>query len=465
MQRVLIGIVRNLAAAALFAVALGIQFAAAQSFPEQEIPGTPAADFARYYAPYAIQAGAAYIPVQEFNARPAPSEHQDYVVQYLAGTSIGLSPLARDERKQFVARATKYLRPWRYQFGSQGYITCLYADPDCLKAIKRDDAWTYKINGGPSFHVWARFPNKEGAACSEVSIAFKGTIFTSYADWVANAVPRWFRADDHYRQLRRNIDAIVNKITELPCYRRAGSTQIVTVGHSLGGGLAQFAGLANKRIKKVFAFDPSPVTGANLLDKKLREQNADHLEIDRIYQSAEVLAWVRPFIQQFPAASSPCVRTVPFDVSQPINVIGLHSMNGLARGIVQASYERGGRQRSFAVPGPTGCPRGYPDGYTPPETDEDDYEAPAPGLISSRGVRFSRANPVRATVAYAHNRGLEFTSARAMRDWSAVNLTPETLNGMATADTRRRQIDRHVPHTPLAINAALPQSEMRHMRF
>jgi pimeloyl-ACP methyl ester carboxylesterase len=424
MRRALIGIVRNLAAVALFAAALSSQLAAAQPFPNQYIPGTDAASYARYYSPYAIQAAAAYIDVQKLNARPVPSEHQKYAVQFVAGPSIGLDPQASRDREAFVVRAKKYLRPWRYQFGSQGYITCLYSDPDCLKAIKRDDAWTFKINGGPSFHVWARFPNREGAACSEVSIAFKGTIFKSYADWVANAVPRWLRADDHYRQLRRNIDAIVNKITELPCYRREGHPRIVAVGHSLGGGLAQFAGIANNRINKVFAFDPSPVTGAKLLAKKLREQNADGLEIDRIYQSAEVLAWVRPFVQQFPAASSRCVRTVPFDVSQPIGVIGLHNMNGLARGIVRASYDPvTGQQRPFAVPGPTGCPRRY----VPPETDQDDYEAPAPGqLISSRAVRVSRAYPVRATVAYAYNRGLQFTSARVTRR-SPVHLAGAAL--------------------------------------
>jgi hypothetical protein len=458
MQCALIGIVRNLAAVALCAAALSIQVAAAQPFPNQYIPGTDAASYARYYAPYAILAGAAYIDVEKLNARPVPSEHQEYAVQFVAGRPVGLDPQASRDREEFVVRARKYLRSWRYQFGSQGYITCLYSDPDCLQAIKRDDAWTFAINGGPSFHVWARFPNKEGAACSEVSIAFKGTTFTSYADWVANAVPRWVRADDHYRQLRRNVDTIVKKITELPCYKRAGRPQIVTAGHSLGGGLAQFAAIANNRINKVFAFDPSPVTGAKLLDEKLREQNAESLEIDRIYQSAEVLAWVRPFVQQFPAASSRCVRTVPFDVSQPIGVIGLHSMNGLARGIVRASYDPvTGQQRPFAAPGPTGCPRRY----EPPSTDQDDYEAPAPGqLISSRTRSVSRVNPIRSTVAYAYNRGLEFTSTGGMEvERSAIRLTRDkTLNGMAMTDMhwgKKTPKQQHFPAAPQAIVSAL----------
>ena len=59
----------------------------------------------------------------------------------------------------------------------------------------------------------------------------------------------------------------MNRVASLPC--RQGRAQIVSVGHSLGGGLAQFAALATKkgkaRIVKVFAFDSSPVTGISLL--------------------------------------------------------------------------------------------------------------------------------------------------------------------------------------------------------
>ncbi|MGJ4947681.1 hypothetical protein [Bradyrhizobium sp. HKCCYLS20291] len=453
MKRAFFEIVFRLVAVALFQATVCIQLAAGQTYPNQYIPATDAADYARYYAPYAIQAGAAYIDVPTLNLMPAPSLHQEYVVQFVAGDSAGLTPQQINDREDFVVRARKYMRSWRYQFGSQGYITCLYDDHDCLETIKRDDRWTYGIDGGPSFHVWARFPEKGGAACSEVSIAFRGTIFTSYADWVANAAPRWLRADDHYRQLRRNIGAIVNHARELPCYK-VGSRkrQIVTVGHSLGGGLAQFAGLADKRINKVFAFDPSPVTGAKLLDKTLREQNASRLEIDRVYQSKEVLAWVRPFYQQFPPATSPCVRTVPFDVSQPIGVIGLHSMNGLARGIVRASYTLAGKQRDFAVPGPTGCPRSY----EPPATDEDDYDVP---MLSSRGTRTGQASRLPTAVAHVGRRGLDFVPLRSVdADWSAGPMQAS----VTAEDTRRKPMDRHQFRAAMASDAASASFSARH---
>jgi hypothetical protein len=220
--------------------------------------------------------------------------------------------------------------------------------------------------------------------------------------------------------------------------------------------LAQFAGLADNRINKVVAFDSSPVTGARLLDEKLRKANAKGLEIDRVYQSTEILAWVRPFVQQFPAKSSPCVRTVIYDVFPSIGVVGMHSMNGLARGIVRVSYDKAtGEQRAFQVPGKTarGCDRSY----EPPTTDQDDYDEPGQLISSPRGFggRVSRANPVRETVAYAYNSRLDFTSARTMEmDRSVVKLKGRKFPNGKQA------------YLPAALNtAALLQNEPRQAPF
>jgi dienelactone hydrolase len=274
-----------------------------------------------------------------------------------------------------------------------------------------------------------------------VSIAFRGTVFSSFADWTANLSPTWLRADDHYRQLRRNIDAIIKKVTALDCYRRAG-TQIVSVGHSLGGGLAQFAALANNptrhRIAKVFAFDPSPVTGESLLDRRRRDGNAANLEIDRIYQSGEVLAFVRRAYQQFPPASSRCVRTVLYDVSAGINIVALHNMNTLAREIVQQSYSVSGNQKGFETPVALRC-----GDYKAPKHDQDDYDAPAPdrgpGEIALPGGapvgRASWSNPARAAGGYVRADGFEFTPSQpAAVDTAFVKLVRDkSLSGARTA--------------------------------
>ena len=128
------------------------------------------------------------------------------------------------------------------------------------------------FRAGPAFHVWAQTHGQHDDPCTEVSIAFRGT--EKLSDWISNAaILTRHIPDDDYQQLRRNIDAIIKRITKLNCYTKEKDNtgtrpQIVTVGHSLGAGLAKFSALAQRRgprIAKVFAFDPSPVSGASLV--------------------------------------------------------------------------------------------------------------------------------------------------------------------------------------------------------
>jgi pimeloyl-ACP methyl ester carboxylesterase len=303
--------------------------------------------------------------------------------------AFAVSPFAESPysaQPEISVRAAKSLRAWQYQFGSEGYLSCFEGlDPSCQKTD-----WTLPIGGGPAFQVWARthYPHAEHDACSEVSIAFRGTVGFNLADWISNADPvSGYFTDDYYRQLRRNIGAIVKKITNLDCYKSARHRpQIVSVGHSLGGGLAQFVALANNkstgpRIAKVFAFDPSPVTGASLVDKDILSRNVRRLEIDRIYESGEVLDKIRKIAARFapsstfPPSSSPCgplVRTVIYEAFRAPNSVELHNMASLAAQTVQLSYD-GSVQQPFAVPSTQNCRTRY----HPPATDEDDTPVPS----------------------------------------------------------------------------------------
>lgn len=320
--------------------------------------------FTRYYAPYAIQAAAAYLPVRELEDRKSTTDalgygdDVKYAVQNIFG---GDSDPAR-----------KAIKPWQYQFGSDSYLTCFDpTDTNCQRALL-NKGWDF--GSGPSFQVWARtrVPHVGRVACSEVSIAFRGTVGLNSGDWFSNADRFGSPYDDYYHQLRRNIDGIISTIKRLPCYR--GATQIVSTGHSLGGGLAQLAALANKptgpRITKVFAFDPSPVTGAHLVDKQVLNTNAAGLTIDRIYQEGEVLSYARNVIQEFPSAGSVCrpyVRTVKVDAVSGSGAVGLHGMNPLAVQIVGLSYDGDMPQTYLAPPSPGQKVCGLR--YQPPATD------------------------------------------------------------------------------------------------
>lgn len=357
-----------------------------------------ATTYARYYAPYALQAAAAYLSVPTFDATREAHEQPA-----LDGADVDFAVSPYSSEKEIAERAKKFLRAWQYQFGSDRYLRCFdEADTYCQQQL----GWTLPIGGGPAFQVWARtrYPHRKHDACSEVSIAFRGT--TGFVpDWITNAdVVTHYFADDYYVQLQRNVDAVIRKITQLDCYKRARQKpQIVSVGHSLGGGLAQFAALANKptdpRIAKVFAFNSSPFTGASLIERTTLSNNAAQLEIDRIYQSGEVLENIRKVSDKlelrstFPRSSSPCrprVRTVRFDAFEAPNSIGLHGMATLAAQTVQLSYNRQ-TQLEFVVPPKAKNCRTR---YSPPDTDEDQTPLPS---VNSGEIAYAPDGSVKTT--------------------------------------------------------------------
>ena len=412
-------------------LALQVAPAVAQSGSEAAptITASWATRHARYYAPYALQAAAAYLSVGTFDQTRGPNGEP---ALNGADVAYAVSPYAGDVSA--TTRATKYLRAWQYQFGSEGYLRCFDPnDPDCQREL---GAWTFSVGGGPAFQVWARthVPHVAKDACSEISVAFRGTVGATWSDWLSNVDPISHHfADDYYLQLRRNINAIIRRINNLDCYKRAPRRpQIVSVGHSLGGGLAQFAALANKpsepRIAKVFAFDSSPVTGASLIDKQTLSQNAEGLEIDRVYQTGEVLARVRQYYEQFPKSSSACrplVRTVVFDAWRGPSSVEMHSMAQLAIQTVQLSYD-GETQQSYRVPAATSCRTRY----RRPSSDED--QAPVSSVYPGETVYQSDGSAVTVAEAMQHSRASQLVSVRRV-----ARIKPHTVAMLSGAHKRK----------------------------
>ena len=141
-----------------------------------------------------------------------------------------------------------------------------------------------------------------------VAVTFGGTVFNNDADWRANL--RWFlpgKRDEYTDLVQRFAPAF-----DLELKRRAQSMDTVrlsrlelySTGHSLGGGLSQQFAYSLpldcvKRVKQVYAFDPSPVTGFFSVMRKLRDKNKKGLLIDRIYERGEVLALLRSLMSLF----------------------------------------------------------------------------------------------------------------------------------------------------------------------
>lgn len=117
---------------------------------------------------------------------------------------------------------------------------------------------------------------------------------------------------------------------------------VVSIGHSLGGGLAQhFAyslpptsqdGTEVPRVSRVYAFDPSPVTGWLGVPRHLREQNAANMQIERIFEHGEALAYIR-LMQSYvvrPSEAAPAIWEIRYNLIRTANVFSNGSMLLLA---------------------------------------------------------------------------------------------------------------------------------------
>lgn len=182
-----------------------------------------------------------------------------------------------------------------------------------------------------------------------VAVAFGGTVVNNQNDWAANLrwfLPKWFLAghpDEYSTVVQEFGPAFVSEFRHQlestdPTWAFLRQATIYSTGHSLGGGLAQQFAYALPqdekvpRVRKVYAFDPSPVTGYYSVDEYDRETNSQSLAIDRIYERGEILALVRSLTSFFvtPKASSPTITGVRYALFYPATPVGGHSIKHLS---------------------------------------------------------------------------------------------------------------------------------------
>jgi hypothetical protein len=86
------------------------------------------------------------------------------------------------------------------------------------------------------------------------------------------------------------------------------------------------------KVIQVFAFDPSPVTGYRSLRRELREQNAQNLLIERIFERYEILSILRSLLALVRPTSvvNPAVRAVRYNFEGRVNSIRAHGIARLA---------------------------------------------------------------------------------------------------------------------------------------
>lgn len=160
-----------------------------------------------------------------------------------------------------------------------------------------------------------------------LALVFRGTDSGQWGDWYSNA--RWLTrlnplTWDQYGQTR---DLMKKLIPELD--RRFGKEnyELVSVGHSLGGGLAQHAAYVTPVIRAVYAFDTSPVTASTSIDPAVKRRYRAGLAIYRIYESGEVLSSLRWASRQVVplSGSNPRIAELRFNFRSTLRVDGKDS--------------------------------------------------------------------------------------------------------------------------------------------
>lgn len=218
-------------------------------------------------------------------------------------------------------------RPWAKKYADYAALAAMVyhrPGPDLTPY-----GWTCKekINDPETSLYLEAWDNR---SLKKVALVFRGT--SDWKDWWSNArfVTRYLPLGwDQYPLVRDRIDGLVER-----GLRRLPDATIVTVGHSLGGGLAQQAAYAHPAIKSVVAFDPSPLTGFRDIPEPERARNSSGIKIERVYEKGEILAYLRGPLRKWVPLSfqDPSIVEVRFDIAKG-RAVQEHSMHDLAQGL------------------------------------------------------------------------------------------------------------------------------------
>jgi pimeloyl-ACP methyl ester carboxylesterase len=264
-------------------------------------------------------------------APDAPGDHPLYrynELQYLScdfesGVQDSINPPIRvDSTASSVLNLTQAhldaaSRAWPYALMSSN----VYRDPENSPAY-RIPGWEFvsrsESRSGLALEEWQR-KNEDGRV-EEVAVVFKGTDFTSVADWRTNLAliePRQHR--EAYQYVRGVLDRW-----------RGKGVRVVATGHSLGGALALNMSLRFPNVHFI-GFDPSP----RAFHGVGRYGPADRL---LIYERGEILSFLRwPWAHRLNDFERYRFDFMDFILGRSITSAQEHSMYLISRGLLLAA--------------------------------------------------------------------------------------------------------------------------------
>lgn len=271
-------------------------------------------------------------PGKRFLSAPrpiAPYAHEHWQFAWLSDSAYGKTHAGRSSRVE-RARLTEDPDRVLQQAGWRQWDSDAFLSPELRQ---RFDHYHLRVE------VWER------QSPAAVAVTFGGTVFRNEMDWRANL--RWFwpgKVDEYTLTQIQFSRAFADECARRDRLGQPLSAHLYSTGHSLGGGLAQQFAYALPddagvpRVEKVYAFDPSPVTGFFSVDKKVRDINRLSLKIDRIYERGEILAIARSLMSLVvnPSAAVPEIRGVRYSLFYSCNPIADHSMKMMASKLTAA---------------------------------------------------------------------------------------------------------------------------------
>lgn len=214
------------------------------------------------------------------------------------------------------------------------------------QALQKPRLFNEKDNFHMEVYVRAR-PNQNNK--TEVALVYRGTDdrsdFFGNFYWLTRFIPMSY---NQYDITQIVTPLIIDNMPDL-LGKNAETIEYVSTGHSLGGGLAQMAAYSDKRIRSVYAFDASAVTGFFGVPRAERREAVRGLRIYRIHAWGEVLAYMREAMRiLWPVASiNPQIVEIRFRINPDKgkqgfmdrirdNFLSKHGMGELAIGIRNA---------------------------------------------------------------------------------------------------------------------------------